>query len=698
MKRKIVLLFVFLQGLLHFEVNLAEAFDDNAHTLLSQRAVNASALDGFITNQFPEFLRGINEQLDGRAIIDLIADGAIDEDKPLVRVRHHFHDPTKTWDQAGLLGVQGIQGGRSSAVWGQSNQAIGGSYSWHDARSYYLTALTSSAATYTERKRIYAALFRSIGHLIHLVQDAGSPAHTRNDWHISYHTVDPDYFHIWADSPDGLSVIAGSGVARLNPTSLSGTQNSFAPIPIARLIDTEKYRNDSTPRATTDIGLAEYSHANFFSDDTVVSNYLNPASNSVDLCIQGNRYYLCKNRNGETGYKIAAVTSYYNYLTPGFSEAMVDHEDTVMADYGRLLFPRAIGYSVDLIDYFFRGKIEIEAPARYVYSLAKYETGNTGFFTKMRFKVKNATEYPSTMEDTVGAGQMWAVVRYRKPLNGDLIENPFGNLSDPFYAVSDPKTATLSRTTAEEHTFDFSGSNRIPTNAADIFLMVVWQGKLGMEDGAVLVGGKDLLEPNPLDFGDGSDYDCYKQNLYHVADLGSYPPYSSSQTQRDIDGPGGQKDGIPDIFGPFFTNNQFIKAYDPAEPKAASPSLYDFKVSQHRVTMKDAQFSRFMVLQEKPVYNFSWSVDSLFDVPTQTTVPNAGLFDFTAAVVFNDHVVDSAGNRIRRVSSSFKYRTVSTFKLFMFVEGGMPRFGPCMSASFSIQEPFTRVEGDLAPE
>jgi hypothetical protein len=293
---------------------------------------------------------------------------------------------------------------------------------------------------------------------------------------------------------------------------------------------------------------------------------------------------------------------------------------------------------------------------------------------------------------------MWAVVRYRKPLGGDLIDNPFANLSDPFYAVSDPKTATLSRTTPEEHTFDFSGSNRIPTNAADIFLTVVWQGKLGMEDGAVLVGGKDLLEPNPLDFGDGSDYDCYKEQLHHVADLNAYPPYSSSQTQRDIDGPGGQKDGIPDLFGPFFINNEFIKAYDPDDPKTASPSLYDFKAAQHRVTMKDAQFSRFMLLQEKPVFNFSWLVSSLFDVPTQTTDPNPGLFDFTAAVVFNDHVVDSAGNRIRRVSSSFKYRTVSTFKLFMFVVGGMPRFGPCMSASFSIQEPFTKIEGELAPE
>ena len=58
------------------------------------------------------------------------------------------------------------------------------------------------------------------------------------------------------------------------------------------------------------------------------------------------------------------------------------------------------------------------------------------------------------------------------------------------------------------------------------FSWVVWQGKLGQEDGAIMVGGKDLLEPDPLTFGNGTDYDCFQESLYHVADLGAFPRYS----------------------------------------------------------------------------------------------------------------------------------------------------------------------------
>ena len=45
-------------------------------------------------------------------------------------------------------------------------------------------------------------------------------------------------------------------------------------------------------------------------------------------------------------------------------------------------------------------------------------------------------------------------------------------------------------------------------------MYVVYQGTLGLEDNAVLVGTKDLYEPFPLDHGNTTDYDCYKNQLY----------------------------------------------------------------------------------------------------------------------------------------------------------------------------------------
>jgi hypothetical protein len=197
----------------------AQAFENNAHTQLTRRAVDVSILDDFLKTQLSDFVAGMNELIIGEdTVIKLVQNGSVDEDKPVIRVRHHFHDPTKTWDQAGLtttFGFPGLSAGMSSAVWGQGNQVILGSYSWQDARSYYLTALTNTTATFTERKRIYATLFRSIGHLIHLIQDAATPSHTRNDWHPPWRK---DYFHQWSESSTGLTVMEASGVTRSHVT------------------------------------------------------------------------------------------------------------------------------------------------------------------------------------------------------------------------------------------------------------------------------------------------------------------------------------------------------------------------------------------------------------------------------------------------------------------------------------------------
>ena len=59
------------------------------------------------------------------------------------------------------------------------------------------------------RKLQYASVFRTLGHLIHLVQDAAVPAHTRNDPHLAL--LDSDRFEKWSNSESGLVDIGGSG-------------------------------------------------------------------------------------------------------------------------------------------------------------------------------------------------------------------------------------------------------------------------------------------------------------------------------------------------------------------------------------------------------------------------------------------------------------------------------------------------------
>jgi len=323
----------------------SNGFDLDAHSQLSRQAVANSEIDTVLRGQLG-FVRGVRDLVNGRQVDQWIADiGARREDSPFTRTRFHFHDPTLTWDQAGLrlLGPSF----ESSVLWGQDRgQVLGGKHSWHDARASFVQAAT--AVTDSARQKAYADTFRSLGHLIHLVQDAASPAHTRNDPHITVLGIgDPDSFHTWTER--NLGRIAGN--QRFASSLLGLPPNPLAPIPIARIIDTERYRQSGVPEALTTIGIAEYSNANFFSDDRLFSSYPFPSASSVDLGPPERepktgqlRRYLIKARDGETGYRLAVPSALFDRLQVALADQL-GLDDLVLQDYGRLLFPRAIGYS-----------------------------------------------------------------------------------------------------------------------------------------------------------------------------------------------------------------------------------------------------------------------------------------------------------------------------------------------------------------
>ena len=680
----------------HREINgAAVQGSQSLHPYLKDVLGFTSGLDTRIKNN-----RGVDQP-----IIDWIGDGGVAEDElyhgwlgdtfgGLTRSKRHFHQPLRPWDQAGLWGSN-----ESSVRWAQSpNQEVGRKASWFDGRDSYLNALL--APTQQDRDANFAETFQTIGQEMHLVADGGSVPHVRDDAHPLLYTFE-------GFVENNPYVITGS---KAFDTSMlqESTGDSIATVPIARLWDTETYNGTNPPGdADTKIGIAEFTNANFFSRDTIIKTAysnpelplpaidrldpldpLDPEAAPTDPRTGKPAIYLSKNRDGVKITHMVRVSAWSRFVP--FSFYFLD--DRVYENYAKHLLPRAIGYAAGIPAYFFRGTIKIEAPDRFVYALADYEEGNTGSFTKMRFKVSNDTQYPNTSENTDGAGQMWAVVRYRVPLSGNLFENPRANLSEPIYAVSEPQSVDLSRT-PQEITFDFTGANTIPTNSADVFLWAVWQGKLGLEDGAVMVGAKDLFEPAPLTFGNATDYDCFQQTLYHVADLTAFPPYNfPTQTQRDV-----SQDGIQDIFGPFIDYDHFIKTYDLSKPLTASPSLFDFKVAQFQATKTNPQYSRFVLLQDQASYAFSWRIGSFIEVPSGYADMIPRFYNFSVDGLLNDFEL-KAGQTVRRVTPNFIYRGIPTFCFYLMVVEGYAKFNPCLSNSYSLPEPFIRLQGELAPE
>jgi hypothetical protein len=204
--------------------------------------------------------------------------------------------------------------------------------------------------------------------------------------------------------------------------------------------------------------MAEYTNSNFLSRDTIFKNFTFPRIESLDLInplILGNRRYYTKIADGEMGFFLAAEGSFtdrllsLSWFDKGF---MLD--PLVTLDYAAKLFPRAVGYSAGLIDYFFRGNID----------------GIGGCGIEVGPNPVEVTNY--TASETAGSGEMVAIVSYT--LSGQRQ-----------YIASLPVQVNL--TTPQNVVFHFQSAP--PWNAqAPGFQWLIFRGQLGNEADAVIVG------------------------------------------------------------------------------------------------------------------------------------------------------------------------------------------------------------------
>ncbi len=370
------------------------ALEKPTHEALNENIANISGVNSYLINQlgFPD---GLKTTFNEKWAIEWLKLGGKTEDEPAyTRSRNHFHNPSLPWDQAGLN--SGIFTGKSSTLWiqDQSNRRItdlGGDWSWNTARKFYHAALTGNSTALngfkveeslfnsttiagkinmneTERNQFFAWTFRAVGQVMHLVEDMSVPSHTRNDSHLFYNYE--DWVDITRDKKPSLfqSLIA-------IPVSFGNTIQN-----ISNLFDTDQY-NGTNPPSGNAIGLSEYTNANFFSEDTINnSNFPNPKiSDTTTTIVERNftntfwnttypRQYYLKNCCGETkngqGYLLSTVDFLHDYrVAQRVNLTQPDIpilDNNVYSDYASLLLPRAVGYSAGLLNYFFRGQINMD--------------------------------------------------------------------------------------------------------------------------------------------------------------------------------------------------------------------------------------------------------------------------------------------------------------------------------------------------
>jgi len=538
--KKLFILFL----IIFFNTSISNAYDtDNVHPLINENALFQSNVDSYMKSQL-HLKNGAAELFKGKEVKEWLKEGARLEDETICRSRSHFHDPLKSWDSAGLNNVAVntycYSKGEdfsvdSSIIWSQKQPGLlftKNYWSWPKAKEYYYKALTTGDKA--TRETFFAQTFRSLGQVMHLIADSSVPAHARNDIHVFPLTIPYIGIEIGNQTYESW---AKKNYKDLYYTAIPVDQSIFsqaiynasAPVQISALWDHDKYNGTNLDVTFgSNIGLAEYTNANFFSEDTIFKDYPHPTYNDTNYpyidwehpevtdAEDGkfdNRIYI-ERTVGEADPRLAAI-SYISYdcIKKGkydYSPFVLD--DKVYNDYAALLIPRAVGYSAGLLDYFFRGNIEITLPDSGVYT----QTDNPAAgFTQITLLAKNTTPNNEQMND----GTIELVVGYRRAIDDPFLnypeDYPFQAENEISYIVVPEKNGirSIPGDGSVELTFDLS-QKPIPLWAINVFIRLIYHGRLGNEEGAVVVGFKDISEPTPIDLFNDMDKTCLNGSLY----------------------------------------------------------------------------------------------------------------------------------------------------------------------------------------
>jgi len=326
-----------------------------------------------------------------RNISEWLRVGSIIEDQdnhtitPPWRPRHHFHDPIRNagldnhtdypdWDAPGWSSWLPL--GQSAPVWGiegtASEEPQNNNDRWAVVRSVFYESLSDPSKNVREARLAEAML--KLGCVLHLLEDMGVPAHTRNDFlfghYRSLYTLD------WGNPLEGWveeQIIANAGQS---PWSGSG------PVVFDKLVkyfDANEYIGDYLGDGQwppEDLwGLSECTNYQLLSLSTVFGcsgvkyQFPHPAKenaepNLLEPVPGGEKVYFNGSNYGVTHLARDSYTHYratiWGYYYPVINSTTTTDDEQVFVDYAEVTIPRTIDYTTGLSNYFFRGRLSVE--------------------------------------------------------------------------------------------------------------------------------------------------------------------------------------------------------------------------------------------------------------------------------------------------------------------------------------------------
>ncbi|MGH8582221.1 MAG: hypothetical protein ACREWG_05420, partial [Gammaproteobacteria bacterium] len=403
------------------------AYKQATHAMVSRMAVEQSVLN----EDSGDVLRALDVRLDDRGSVlpstspfpltltplRLVVRGAEEEDAGR-RSLSHFYDPQNDGRGLVYLGTRSVP----SPAWiiDGAGQEESETFSYARAKELLQTALAGS--TRHVREAALGRTFETLGHLIHHLQDMAQPQHVRNDMHCDEWTT-----RLFESSWLRLPVCPVVGAYRPSAYEAYTFEHVRAMLPSGYgTADYATFPEPSTFWHMGGAGIAEFTSHNFVSagrnfrrDGGIVTDPQYPSPNAA-LAFIDRRAITDTDLLGPRGPEQPLAGEIQFVRTPVFDGyrpspslngrtstysifdsdlEMVQREGSFTlnrfnyAAANEFLLPRAAAYSAGLINYFFRGRIEIALPADGVYGIVDHGTINAAGqgFDKIKLRLSNAS-------------------------------------------------------------------------------------------------------------------------------------------------------------------------------------------------------------------------------------------------------------------------------------------------------------------
>ena len=444
----------------------------------------------------------------------------------------------------------------------------------YNGTGYPAIAASADAATKQQWRQAYwATAFRALGDVLHLNQDMAQPQHTRNEPHSgklcpSSQICVPGHTSVYEKYINARALLQtsfSSGHPFNAPLTMPAMPLSISSYPIPSFENyTDYWSTAPGNQAVHGKGLADYSNRGFFTaaKNFESTEYPSPSRNPSSYVIAS----LVPTRwDGSASTDSTPTHVYYGEVADAWQQSSTANvplttyslwDQFVRAQssapayslnrlnydaMANLLLPRAVAYSAGLINFFFRGRIDIELPDEGVFALADHASDQG--FTMLRAKVRNTTAafvdpQGNQKPQHMSGGQFFAVTSipqgpairiqprhrrrrvavYRFPdrrqfrETGRIDAMPRRRRADHRLAACLWRSSPGRRAEARLNlTF---GDSPIPFDMTDVVLQVVYRGELGSEGDAVAVGTIDISEPTYFAYQNASDYIHLGQRVY----------------------------------------------------------------------------------------------------------------------------------------------------------------------------------------